>query len=239
MFSISSLAPPNGHASNISNLLMSREANFKSVKLFFFLTISFNISFGSSKELSKNKEPYCSHILSNLSFNSDKTLFFNWQVPRRYWKHWALGPRYQDFPRDKVNINAWKACLTKVLSDVFLVFIFFSWWDREDLNKSRSLLACQGNVTKWRFADGPIMAQHWMLAWFVRGSGPILLRNAVFCHFFRGGGGGGGQDPLFSPPPPTLDWCMCWHISWPSRVTELHKQMTMHGYKTVLVNEDK
>ena len=31
-----------------------------------------------------------------------------------------------------------------------------------------------------------------MLAWFLKGSGPILLRNPIFCDFL---GGGGGQDP--------------------------------------------
>ena len=41
---------------------------------------------------------------------------------------------------------------------------------------------------KWRFAGGPMMAQHWMLAWFFRGSGPVLLRNPIFLWFFRGGG---------------------------------------------------
>ena len=43
--------------------------------------------------------------------------------------------------------------------------------------------------SKWRFAGGPIMAQHWMLAWFFRGSGPLLLRNPIFLWFLWGGGG--------------------------------------------------
>ena len=36
---------------------------------------------------------------------------------------------------------------------------------------------------KWRFAGGPMMAQHWMLAWFFRGSGPVFLKNMYFCYF--------------------------------------------------------
>ena len=50
---------------------------------------------------------------------------------------------------------------------------------------------------KCRFAGGPMLAQHRMLAWFFRGSGPVLLRNPIFfVFFFRVG----GPDPL--PPPP-------------------------------------
>ena len=41
-----------------------------------------------------------------------------------------------------------------------------------------------------------MLAQHRMLAWFFRGSGPVLLRNPIFFVFFRVG----GPDPL--PPPP-------------------------------------
>ena len=36
------------------------------------------------------------------------------------------------------------------------------------------------------------MTQHWMLAWFFRGSEPVLLRNPIFCDSLV------GQDP--SPP---------------------------------------
>ena len=48
---------------------------------------------------------------------------------------------------------------------------------------------------KWRLAGGQIMAEHWMLAWFFRGSGPVLLKTLYFCNFSEVGGGGGGRTP--------------------------------------------
>ena len=41
---------------------------------------------------------------------------------------------------------------------------------------------------KWLFAGGPMMAQHWILACFFRGSGPVLLKSHTFLWFFRGKG---------------------------------------------------
>ena len=41
-----------------------------------------------------------------------------------------------------------------------------------------------------------------MLAWFFRGSGPVLLKIPIFCDFSGGGGGGGG---VRTPCPPPLD----------------------------------
>ena len=54
---------------------------------------------------------------------------------------------------------------------------------------------------KWRFTDGPMMAQHWMLAWFFRGWGPVRLKTLQFCNF-------SGEVRTPCPPPP-LDPPMC------------------------------
>ena len=59
---------------------------------------------------------------------------------------------------------------------------------------SRPISARQRNAIKWRFAGMPMNAQHLMLASqlrFFRGSGPVLLENAIFCDY---SGGGGGPD---------------------------------------------
>ena len=53
---------------------------------------------------------------------------------------------------------------------------------------------------KWRFAGVLMMSLQWMLAWynvalwFLRGSGPVLLRNPIFCDF---PGGSGPPVPLW------------------------------------------
>ena len=54
----------------------------------------------------------------------------------------------------------------------------------------------------WRLAGGPMMSQHWMLAWFFKGSKPVLLRNPIFLWSLGGG-------PDFLSPPPPLDPCIC------------------------------
>ena len=57
------------------------------------------------------------------------------------------------------------------------------------------VLECHGlchvhcKFNKWRFAGGPMMAQHRMLAWFSRGSGSVLLKNPYIFVIFQGGGG--------------------------------------------------
>ena len=47
--------------------------------------------------------------------------------------------------------------------------------------------------------SGPSMTKHWMLCSFViyRGSGPVLLRNPIFCNF---PGGGSGSPVPHNPP---------------------------------------
>ena len=49
-------------------------------------------------------------------------------------------------------------------------------------------------VFGWRADDGPTLNAGFVALWFFRGSGPVLLRNPIFCDF-SGGWGGGGVDP--------------------------------------------
>ena len=59
---------------------------------------------------------------------------------------------------------------------------------------------------KWRFAGGPMLARHVMLAWYMfsfeifYGIWTSIDKKLYFCDF-PGGGGGGGPDPLPPPPP--------------------------------------
>ena len=53
---------------------------------------------------------------------------------------------------------------------------------------------------RWRADGGPTLNPGLVALWFYRGSGPVLLRNPIFCDFSWGGGSG----PL-PPPPPHLD----------------------------------
>ena len=55
--------------------------------------------------------------------------------------------------------------------------------------------ARQRNETfKWRFPGGPALNAGLVAFWFYRGSGPVLLRNPIFCDF----SGGGVRTPV--PP---------------------------------------
>ena len=56
-------------------------------------------------------------------------------------------------------------------------------------------------VFRWRADDGPKLNAGLVALRIFRGSGPVFLRNPIFCDF----SGGGGPDPL---PPPPLDPCM-------------------------------
>ena len=69
-----------------------------------------------------------------------------------------------------------------------------------------------------------MMAQLWMLAWFYRGSGPVLLKKLYFYDF----SGGGGPDPLSpSLDPPMwlrgkrLDCCSTLIVLWLSLLCSL------------------
>ena len=59
---------------------------------------------------------------------------------------------------------------------------------------------------KWRFAGEPMMARHWMLAWYVnfRWIRTSLLRNPIFFVIFQGSGS------AVSPPPPDSHLTMHW-----------------------------
>ena len=76
---------------------------------------------------------------------------------------------------------------------------FFNDWGIENPNTTRSgpLSSRQRNaIFKWRFACGPMMAQHWMLA-YSRGSVQVLLRNPIFFVIFQG-----SPDPVTPLDPP-------------------------------------
>ena len=53
---------------------------------------------------------------------------------------------------------------------------------------------------EWRFAGGSMMAQHWMLAWFFRDSGPVLLKKPYIFVIFQGG----STTPVPSLDPPMM-----------------------------------
>ena len=57
---------------------------------------------------------------------------------------------------------------------------------------------------RWRADDGPTLNAGLVhvASWFFRGSGPELLRNAIFLRFFRRGSG--------SPVPPPRLWIRTW-----------------------------
>ena len=72
---------------------------------------------------------------------------------------------------------------------LFLWFCdYFSWWWERLKNtiKRGHHRPASKIPLKWCFACGPMMAQHRMLAWFFRGTRPVLLRNPIFLWFFRG-----------------------------------------------------
>ena len=73
---------------------------------------------------------------------------------------------------------------------------------------------------KWRFAGVPIMAKHWMLAWYYSfvifqwiriniAKKPYTFMKPYILWFFRLGGGG-GPDPLHHPSPPL--WIRIWRF---------------------------
>ena len=67
-------------------------------------------------------------------------------------------------------------------------------------------MACRNGIT---FNSG------FVAFWFLRGSGPVLLRILNFCVFFLGGGGGGPDRPT----PPSLDPRMInMSLSWICRL---------------------
>ena len=74
-----------------------------------------------------------------------------------------------------------------------------------DTTISKPSSACQRNAIlmafHWRVDNGLTLNAGFVLLWFSRGSGPVLLRNPTFSWFCRG-----GPDPM-SPPLWISTWC--------------------------------
>ena len=103
----------------------------------------------------------------------------------------------------------------------FFLCFFFSWWGQITL-KAGHHRPTSDTPFKWRFAGGPVVAQHWMLGlvalWFSRGSGPVLLKNPIALWFSRG-----------SPPL----WIRAWD-SMRVKCTHFVKKQNMDSYSLVL-----
>ena len=60
------------------------------------------------------------------------------------------------------------------------VFVGFFLVDQGTENQNITKSGPLSDRQRKRNAGGPMVAQHRMLAWFFRGSGPVLLRNPIF-----------------------------------------------------------
>ena len=88
--------------------------------------------------------------------------------------------------------------------------VFFKSWWGEGGSKSLFKQAIIGPPAKRRFSGMPMNAQHWMLASqlrFLRGSGPVLLENPIFCDFSWG-----GPDPLSPLWIRTCNFMIVWYL---------------------------
>ena len=80
----------------------------------------------------------------------------------------------------------------------FVFFLFAFVQEREDPNSTKrgSSSARQRNTIKMAFHSrangGPTLIAGFLALWFFRGSGPVLIRNQIFCNF---SGGGSGPSP--------------------------------------------
>ena len=83
---------------------------------------------------------------------------------------------------------------------------FLSWWGEEGSNYhyNRAIIGPPAkrnlNAFRWRAHDGPTLNTGLKALWFFRRSGPVLLRNPIFCDF------SGGPDPL--PPSGSAHGCL-------------------------------
>ena len=93
-------------------------------------------------------------------------------------------------------------------------FFINRWGGREDPKATKTGHHRPSSETP--FASGPIMAEHWLLAWqicnFPWGFEPALLRNTIALWFFKGRGGGGIRTPC---PPFWIRAWFGWEITKP------------------------
>ena len=80
--------------------------------------------------------------------------------------------------------------IQKVLSEGVQLWQRFFWWWGEEGSKYNYKQAIFLMALLWRADDGPTLNAGLVALWFLRGSGPVLLRNPYIFVSFQGGGVG-------------------------------------------------
>ena len=111
----------------------------------------------------------------------------------------------------------------------FYMFFLNRCGEREGPNTTKSgpSSAC------WHANDGPTLNADLVALWIIRGSGPVLLRNHIFCDF--SGRGSGHLFPPLAPPMHTVhnrlyaSGSYIWVTSWQNQQSRLCAQQKLRS----------